>query len=474
MPMILLEAVLDLELRIKSLIEGGEVFEFKQKWHQTAATFHELLADLRPDVRLQSQNADACVAETPHLTPTSRSSKRQKFVISVDSDSEELSNLNSPTSSQCSKKRRILLNAQEPSTPKRQINPIGVAPMTTPTKSHQDRIRKNGANSGDNRQARFTLPQIQDIITDGHFIPNGIDPSVTQRLVKISLKVWSLPLERFLARTEELCREMFNEQIARSFGRWQSTALYKTVIDLCDEFIKEAMAEQRKHAKRVVQLELDAPTAHNHEVLAAACQRARTEMLAERRAVLVEEWAERNPLATPSKGNGGKWSGNNLGGMTPVVVTDEQLGVDPYSNEVCLMGVSFFPPPFSPQLPLIQNSFSFPPLRPLFLSTKKNKNKNKLNNSQQDIRGYYTYALTRFIDTITQSLKGEFFFRLRTEIGPLLKNKLGIMLPDASEKCAVLLAIDTHILERREQLLRERKVIAEAREWLQKAVAGEW
>lgn len=361
MPMILLEAVLDLELQIKSLIEGDELFEFKQKWHQTAAIFHELLVDMRPDVRLQSQNADAWLEETPHLTPTGQSSKRQKFVISVDSDSEELSNLNSPTSSQSSKKRRITLNAQESSTPKRQMNPIRVAPMTSPTKFQQDRLNKHGANSGDYRQVRFTLPQIREILTEGHFIPNGIDPSVAQRLVKLSLKVWSLPLEKFLAGTEELCREMFHGQIARSFGRWQSTALYKTIIALCDEFIKEAMAEQRKHAKRVVRLERDAPTAHNHEVLGAACQHARTEMLAERRAVLVEEWAERNPIATPSKGSGGKWSGNNLGGMKPVAVTDEQLGVDPYSNEVCLMGVSFCPPlplpslPLLPPLPKIQN-----------------------------------------------------------------------------------------------------------------------
>lgn len=346
MPVVILEAVLDLEARIKSLIEGGELFEFKQKWHQTAIKFHELLGDLRPDVRLQSQNADACVEENPHLTPTSQSSKNQELVISVDSDSEELSNLNSPTSSQSSKKRRILMNTQESSTAKKKINRIGVAP-TTPTKSQQDRIRKHGPNSGDHRQARFTLPQIREILTDGHFIPSGIDPSVTQCLVNISLKDWSLPLEKFLARTEELSREMFNEQIARSFGRWQSTALYKTIIDLCDEFIKEAMAEQREHANRVMQLERNAPTAHNSEVLGAACHRARTELLAERRAVLMEEWAERNPPATPSKGNAGKWTGNSLRGMRPGVVTDEQLGDDPYSNEVCLMGVSFSSPPTS-------------------------------------------------------------------------------------------------------------------------------
>lgn len=370
MPMILLEAVLHLELQIKSLIEGGELFEFKQKWHQTAARFHERLVDLRPEVRLQSQNNDAWPEETPHLTPSSQSSKRQKFVISVDSDSEERSNLNSPTSSQSSKKRRMNLNGQE--TQKSQKNPIGGAPMTTPTKSQQDRLHIYGANnSGDHRQAaRFTLPQIREILTDGHFIPNGIDPYVTQRLVKLSLKVWSLPLEEFLARTEELCREMFNEQIARSFGRWRSTALYKTVVALCDEFIKEAMAEQRKHAKRVVQLERDAPTAHNHEVLGIACQNARTEVLVQRRVVLVEEWAERNAAATPSRGSGGKWPGNNLGGMKPVVVTDEQLGVDPYSTEVCLMGVSFFPPPLPPKF---KTPFHFPP-PPVSLSlATKNK-----------------------------------------------------------------------------------------------------
>lgn len=349
MLMIIFEAVLDLEARIKSLIEGGEVVEFRQKWHLTAAKFHELLAELRPDVRLQSQNADDYVDQTPNLTPTSQSSKRQKIVISVDSDSKELSNLNSPTSSQSSKKRRILHNGQEYSTSKRKINPNEVAPMTTPTISPKARIGKHDADSGGyHRKARFTLPQIREILTDGHFIPNGVDPSVTQRLVKISLKFWSLPLEQFLSGTEELCREMFKEQIGGSFGRWQSTALYKTITDLCDEFIQDAMAEQRKHAKRVVQMERDAPTAYNNEVLGAACQRARAEIQADRRAVRVEEWVEKNALATPSKGNGGKWSGNGQGGMRSVFVSDEQLGVDPYTTEVSLMGVSSFPTTFCP------------------------------------------------------------------------------------------------------------------------------
>lgn len=48
------------------------------------------------------------------------------------------------------------------------------------------------------------------------------------------------------------------------------------------------------------------------------------------------------------------------------------------------------------------------------------------------------------------------------------------MLPDAAEKCAALLAVDSHKLERRKQLLREREVIAEAREWLEKVGVGEW
>lgn len=48
------------------------------------------------------------------------------------------------------------------------------------------------------------------------------------------------------------------------------------------------------------------------------------------------------------------------------------------------------------------------------------------------------------------------------------------MLPDAAEKCAALLAVDAHKLERRKQLLREREVIAEASEWLEKRETGEW
>lgn len=118
--------------------------------------------------------------------------------------------------------------------------------------------------------------------------------------------------------------------------------MYQIIIALCEDFVKEAMAEQRKHAKRAVQLELDTPTAHNHETLGVACHKARMEMLAERRAVLVEEWVERNPTSTPSRGSGGKWYGNNSGANKAVVVTDEQLGVDSYMSEVCLLGVSFF------------------------------------------------------------------------------------------------------------------------------------
>ena len=117
-------------------------------------------------------------------------------------------------------------------------------------------------------------------------------------VVKLSLKGWSLHLEKFLACTEELCREMIHEQISHSFGQWRSTTLYKIIIALCEGYLKEAMAEQRKYAKRVVQLEQDVPTANNHDVLAALCKKARTEMLTKRRAVLVEVWLERDPTVT--------------------------------------------------------------------------------------------------------------------------------------------------------------------------------
>lgn len=48
------------------------------------------------------------------------------------------------------------------------------------------------------------------------------------------------------------------------------------------------------------------------------------------------------------------------------------------------------------------------------------------------------------------------------------------MLPDAEERCASLLAVDARKLERRKQLLREMKIIAKAREWLEKGGVGDW
>lgn len=48
------------------------------------------------------------------------------------------------------------------------------------------------------------------------------------------------------------------------------------------------------------------------------------------------------------------------------------------------------------------------------------------------------------------------------------------MLPDGAEKCAALLAVDAHKMERRNQLLKERDVLAEASDWLETRETGEW
>ncbi len=393
--MIVLVAVLHLEREIKFEVDGGvEDHHFQKKWRQIAANFHGVLEDSRPELSMNSNHDSVGTA-----LPTGQN----KGVISLDSDSEELFLPETPNSSSSSKKRRHSASIDTPP----QRHHITVPQMTTPTKP-----RSMNGSVPDCRPcaARFTLQQVQDIIQEGHIgLPNEIDPSATQRIVKLSTEVWEKPLERFLNRTERLCQDMFKEQINGCFGCWRSTAMYAQIVSICEEFLKEAIAFQRQAAARVLQLEMFVPTALNTDVLGHAGQKAKLEILTERRAYLVEEYVENNITTLPSKsgrGNNGHGFRNEL---LLQKVTDEQLGPDPYSREICFMGVSF------------HNHSNNKISRERGLMSRSKK---------QDIRAYYTYALARFVDRICQGIKGELFLRFRNEIGPLLTQKLGVMEPD--------------------------------------------
>ena len=49
---------------------------------------------------------------------------------------------------------------------------------------------------------------------------------------------------------------------------------------------------------------------------------------------------------------------------------------------------------------------------------------------KQIVRGYYTCAYSRFVDTVCQGIQGELFVTCRNDIFKELQDQLGIMEPD--------------------------------------------
>lgn len=94
--------------------------------------------------------------------------------------------------------------------------------------------------------------------------------------------------------------------------------------------------------------------------------------------------------------------------------------------------------------------------------------RNSTNPKKQTVRGYYIYALSRFVDVVSQSIKGGLFLTCRNEIGDLIKTKLGITdTANGEEHYARLLEVDFSTRERRIQLEKDRAMVSEAREWLE-------
>lgn len=76
--------------------------------------------------------------------------------------------------------------------------------------------------------------------------------------------------------------------------------------------------------------------------------------------------------------------------------------------------------------------------------------------------------MSRFVDVVSQGIKGGLFLTCRNELGDLIKTELGITdTANGEEHYAHLLEVDLSTRERRIQLEKERAMVSEAREWLE-------
>lgn len=328
---LVVQSLNDFETNIKKLIDGdiltlvaGEVsgWSFWKDWNNLAMTFRGVMEESRP-LLMMDDSTDSMRTSTKHRHPET-----------IDLD-EELSD-NGIASQYGSKRRRIsespherTAKEEQPTPSKRQITGI---PLSTP--------EKNGSKipTSDRRFAtRFSLTLIRDIIQEGvPGLPGQIDTRTVDRVIQMSLQKWRKPLEQFLNRVERLCCDMFMKHINEIFGRWRPTGLYTRVVEICSSFLKDAMASQRQAAQRALQLELHRPACFNAEGLKMADEKALSQIQASRHhyraSVYVSQQEQR-----ATKGNVGLSKEDRVSKFS-----DTQLGSDPYSQEVHLMGVSQF------------------------------------------------------------------------------------------------------------------------------------
>lgn len=318
----ILEKLILFEGEIKLEIDSGsKSHPFLKNWWNSAMRFRKLLVECRPVLQVtdqpQTPNRKVPDREGSISTPTPSRHQAPFEVISIDceEDGRDLS----------TRKRHHAVEAETPCkrypTETRLKDRISDIPLFQ--KPYDAPFRS--------RARRFSLHEIRSIIQDAYVgLPGDIHPKAMETMIEIILSFWNEPLNWFLELTEDRCREMMKGHLHKTFGCWKSTQLYDKILEICDSFLEDQFTYQREAAKRAQSLELLSVIAVNEESLNSYSEKAHAEIREARRRRRAAEFLEKHE-SKPSSG---------LARDEKVAkITDQQLGPDPFSDEVHLMGV---------------------------------------------------------------------------------------------------------------------------------------
>ena len=315
LPMQLLEHILRFGYALRLSIDGDQdTYPFQRHWTQLVKQFQKTMSDSRPILRplyaikrsVEDQNQSS--TPTPHRRPT--------VPIMLDSDDEtggssyKTLSKRSHAVQQTSSAKKMKLNEIPLHSPS-----VGTLPATSPTYSRN-----------------FTFTEVRQYLHDAQTIGlSGQNPKATERMAKECCSLWDKPLETFLGLTEDLCRETILSQAEAAFEQWRQTPLQNTLHATCNAFLNDIMNRQRDSTTMILRRECTKPMALNEEALNAAYEKVFKIMTAWRKERRIEEKQMEQDVesnATPSKQ-----------GRATTRFSDEQLGPDPYGQELGAMAV---------------------------------------------------------------------------------------------------------------------------------------
>ena len=311
-----LEKILKLESGLKKHIDGGSAeFPFQKDWKNLITEFRKVMAESRPRVMLSSSSYTSQPADEMPGTPTPVG---RNSLITIDSDDDELPS--KPMLTHRSSSKRSRADSAQFTPQKRQR--MSDIPSFTANKEKE------------NFAKRFSLSDIRGYINDATIgLPGQIDPRATDRMIKLSMQLWEKPLDQFLDRTGQLCRDLVHDRVTENFGTWVQTPFYTQMLTLCELFLEEVLLQQRQLAQRLLSWELTRPMTFDEEGMRLATDKALSEIQMKQfnsRANIWLEKQERNGKVATGFSRIEKLS----------KVTEAQIGPDPYAQEVIAMGVS--------------------------------------------------------------------------------------------------------------------------------------
>ena len=225
-------------------------------------------------------------------------------------------------------------------------------------------------------------------------------------MIKLSVKVWELPTQNFLESTHALCQRTIFNELHKAFSEWKSTLFHQRTEEICGSFLENIMVDQRQIVARMIGWEMQKPMTRNVEAITAASEDALSMLQARRREYRASKYLydqESSIDKTSSRQS-----------KTDTKVTDDQLGADPYKQEILAISVSSF-------------------LQIMRAEADKGR---------KSVKGYYECAFSRFVDNVCQSIACELFSKCRDQLGSVLKHELRVTEADGKLDCILYPSCD--------------------------------
>ncbi|KAI9794608.1 MAG: hypothetical protein M1816_004495 [Peltula sp. TS41687] len=391
----------------RSLNGGSPELIFQFAWNRLAKQFGAAITGTMPSITgTVMTKSSAKAPETPQNkkssgnnvhntpgTPTPRGTARSE-PISLDASDED----NPAPASQPSTRKRGTAQTTDSPVKKQKVAP-----------SIQDGPFKTTYGLA----KRFTVMELRNRISRycSNAMSNLINPEAIFELCHLSILHWEQILRIFLDLTASMIRQEIFDRLQDVFDVYKQTGLYGELVAAIDGLLSEASDQMRDSVGALYQGEVFKPAILDDEALEHTSREFAISLKRARRDQRVNLYLDKQEKQT------GKPTVDQERINKAARVTDDQLGVDPFTKEVEVMA---------------------------------------------QVQAYYKLAKTRFVESVFLNVQAHTFGRIRNVLLPTLERGLGLMLPDAVERCQRLMVEDPQREIRRAELKKNKTKLNEA------------